>query len=398
MSDFPNTPDVTMSVSPDHHWCYQFTIPLLFDDCLSLLQKLCTMWAKMNEIITDFNEWNEEFNTWATAVENDITDLKNKYIDLEKRVSTAESNITTIQGQINTIQNDITSIKNQLTQINDKLSSYNTRISNLETWRKNVDEWMADIDNWCSEINTIVDNLRHDLTSLTSRVKALEDLLANLNIKIPIKILDLNGTANDAKWKAIWNNWWAWFGNTVSFPTTLPYANYEYSPNWMWWDTATAPARELTVGSLGQPVILCKLPFIAVAKSVWDHSPTRDEVAAVTPYFAPNSNIMPSTAWFDIPLTTAYPYTADEIKFQTGVIPFLPQYSYLFKHIGNYQSPDMTLSHSVECCCRIQIPANATTAKMAIAPSFLTVAAVPADNSNPEGVHDFYIYCVCENG
>ena len=43
-------------------WHHQFTIPLLFDDCLSLLQKVCALWAKLNDVIDALNEFNDEFN------------------------------------------------------------------------------------------------------------------------------------------------------------------------------------------------------------------------------------------------------------------------------------------------------------------------------------------------
>lgn len=36
-----------------------------FDDCLSLLQKVCALWGKLNDVIDSLNEFNNEFNVWA---------------------------------------------------------------------------------------------------------------------------------------------------------------------------------------------------------------------------------------------------------------------------------------------------------------------------------------------
>lgn len=391
MSDFPNTPDFPMVGLPDHHWCHQFTIPLLFDDCLSMLQKFCVMWAKLNEVITHFNKWNTEFQTWAEYVEANLTDLKAKYTALEKRVATNETNISSIQSQLTSIQGDLTSIRSQLVTINSTLSSLTNRISTLEQWRDTVD---ASI----NSINTNISKLQADLTALTARVKKLEDLLANLNIIPPIKVINLNGAAHDTEWSALWDKWWVWFNARCAFTEALPSSRFTRCDNLYWQDTTTAPGRELTVGQLGQPVVLSKLPFVAVVKSLWASKPSIADVARVTPVL--HGTRMPDNPFFECPLTTPFPYTIDEIKFQTGVIPFLPDYSFLYKIISPSAgvTPTVCNTQSIECCVRIQMTKNANTCKMAIVPSFMTVAVVPHVIGQQEGAYDFYLYCVAENG
>ena len=64
-------------------WNHQFTIPLLFDDCLSLLQKVCALWAKLNDVIDASNKFNDKFNIWAKVVEDSLKDLYAKYETLD---------------------------------------------------------------------------------------------------------------------------------------------------------------------------------------------------------------------------------------------------------------------------------------------------------------------------
>lgn len=397
MSDFPNTPDFPMVALPDHHWCHQFTIPLLFDDCLSLLQKLCTMWAKLNEVITGFNEWNTEFQVWAESVETNITDLYSKYTALVKRVTNIESDITDIKVRLANIESDLTIIKNRLAKIENDIKDINDNITI-------INQKITNLTNSITVINNEVIKLESDLTELTARVKKLEDLLANLNIIPPIKVLDLNGSDHDAQWRAIWNNWWTWFKPHLDFSLdgTIPATQFEYCANWYWWDTTTAPAREISVGQLGQPVVLCKLPFVAVAKSVWTSRPTTEDIIAKAPrmdFLAIN----PGDAFFNVPLTTAFPYTMDEFKFQTSVLPFLPPTSIVCKVNATrnqgtvYKAPMASLSE--ECSVRMRILNNNLTGKLAIVPSLLFVGAVPNQATTDINVpYDLYIWCVAENG
>ena len=78
-------------------WNHQFTIPLLFDDCLSLLQRVCALWAKLNDVIDSLNDFNAEFNSWAKSVEDSLKDLYAKYSALESRVTKNEQDIASIK-------------------------------------------------------------------------------------------------------------------------------------------------------------------------------------------------------------------------------------------------------------------------------------------------------------
>lgn len=205
-------------------WNHQFTIPLLFDDCLSLLQKVCALWAELNDVIDSLNEFNDEFNVWAKNVEDSLKDLYAKYIAIENRVTKNEQDIAKIQA---------------------------------------------------------------DMTALEARVKKLEDLLKNLNIIPPQTVLDLttNESAWQNVWNSWWN-WFC--SNVITFASGDSKSNWEYSANLKWHDTTTQPTRKIQIGYLGQPVCSFKLPFIAVRKSVWNSKPTFEQILQAAPNFTTN--------------------------------------------------------------------------------------------------------------
>lgn len=360
-------------------WHHQFTIPLLFDDCLSLLQKVCALWAKLNDVIDALNEFNNEFNVWAKSVEESLKDLYAKYEALDTRVTNIEEQLQNIQTELNDIKNDITNI--------------NQRLDNIENRVSNIENEITDIEQSISNINNSITQIQADMTALEARVKKLEDLLKNLNIIPPQTILDL--TDDDTAWSNVWDAWWNWFcTNVISFSKGDSKSNWELSNNLKWHDTITRPKRTIQIGYLGQPVALVKLPFIAVRKSVWTSKPTVTQINGVAPNFKTNA-LYPANGFFDLTLTQQFGYTIDEVKLMTSYIPFLTPDSIIVK-IDNMWGYN-TLA--VQTDVRLQIPKTGTAAKLAIIPQSLTLAAVPnAEDPASATAWDLYIYCIAENG
>ena len=262
-------------------WHHQFTIPLLFDDCLSLLQKVCALWAKLNDVIDSLNDFNTEFNVWAKSVEDSLKDLYAKYNALESRVTKNEQDIASINQKLSSIESELNTIKNDIANINN-------RLSNIENILSTAESEIASIKNSISNINNSIAQIRSDISALESRVKRLEDLLKNLNIIPPQTVLDL--TENESEWRNVWNSWWNWFcANVITFANGDSKSNWEYSANLKWHDTTTQPTRKIQIGYLGQPVCSFKLPFIAVRKSVWNSKPTFDQILQVAPTFNTNT-------------------------------------------------------------------------------------------------------------
>lgn len=360
-------------------WHHQFTIPLLFDDCLSLLQKVCALWAKLNDVIDSLNEFNDEFNAWAKSVEDSLKDLYTKYEALDTRV-------TNIEEQLQSIQNELTNIKNDISNIEQRLDNIETRVSNIENE-------ITDIKQSISNINNSITQIQADMTALEARIKHLEDLLKNLNIIPPQTILDL--TDNDSAWATVWGEWWNWFcANIIDFANGDSKSNWVLSNNLKWHDTVTQPKRKIQIGYLGQPVALVKLPFIAVRKNVWTSKPTVAQINEVTPHFKTNA-LYPANGFFNLTLTHEFGYVMDEVKLMTSYIPFLTSDSVIVKS-DNYWS---YTSFAVQTDVRLQIPQTGTSAKLAIVPQSITLAAVPnAEDVSQATAWDLYIYCIAENG
>lgn len=360
-------------------WHHQFTIPLLFDDCLSLLQKVCALWAKLNDVIDALNEFNVEFNAWAKSVEESLKDLYAKYESLDTRV-------TNIENELESIQNELTNIKNDISNIEQRLDNVENRISNVENEITDIKQSISNIENSITQIQA-------DMTALEVRVKKLEDLLKNLNIIPPQTILDL--TDNDSAWATVWGAWWDWFcANVINFAGGDSKTNWELSNNLKWHDTVTKPKRTIQIGYLGQPVALVKLPFIAVRKSVWPSKPTITQINAVAPNLKANA-LYPANGFFNLTLTQEFGYTMDEVKLMTSYIPFLTKDSVIAK-IDNMWA---YTSLAVQADVRLQIPKTGTNAKLAIVPQNITLAAVPnAEDVSIATAWDLYIYCIAENG
>ena len=360
-------------------WHHQFTIPLLFDDCLSLLQKVCALWAKLNDVIDALNEFNNEFNVWAKSVEESLKDLYAKYQALDTRV-------TNIENELQSIQNELTNIKNDISNIEQRLDNVENRISNVENEITDIKQSISNIENSITQIQA-------DMTALEARVKKLEDLLKNLNIIPPQTILDL--TDDDTAWSNVWDAWWNWFcTNVISFSKGDSKTNWVLSNNLKWHDTITRPKRTIQIGYLGQPVALVKLPFIAVRKSVWTSKPTITQINGVAPNFKTNA-LYPANGFFDLTLTQQFGYTIDEVKLMTSYIPFLTPDSVIVK-IDNMWAYN---TFAVQTDVRLQIPKTGTAAKLAIIPQSLTLAAVPnAEDPVSATAWDLYIYCIAENG
>lgn len=359
-------------------WHHQFTIPLLFDDCLSLLQKVCALWAKLNDVIDALNEFNDEFNAWAKSVEDSLKDLYAKYQALDTRV-------TNIENELQSIQTELTNIKNDISNIEQRLDSVENRISNVENE-------ITDIKQSISDINNSITRIQADMTALDARVKKLEDLLKNLNIIPPI---DIYNATDEEFATGLWVNWWNWIKNKLTFTDTAPVSNWEYSANVVWWDTTTHLPRYFQLGRISQPLTLCKLPFVAVCKGVFDHQPSITELRNASPQYQ-YASFTAGNGFFDFTLTAPFGYTMDEIKFQTSYIPFLPVSSVLYT---NDNASGVKWVKNINCGVRLQVPNKGTAAKLCISTETLVLAVCPDSVPVTSTTKwDMYIYAVAENG
>ena len=366
-------------------WHHQFTIPLLFDDCLSLLQKVCALWAKLNDVIDALNEFNDEFNTWAKSVEDSLKDLYAKYTALEARVSKNEHDIENIKQEIASIKQTLESLVEQISEINGHLF-------NIDESLTNMNKVINNIQNSIDSINWNIQNIKSDISALEARVKKLEDLLKNLNIIPPI---DIYNATDEEFASGLWVNWWNWLKPKLYIEDGSSLDLWEYSPNVVWWDVTTHLPRYFQLGRISQPLTLCKLPFVAVRKGVFDHLPSMSELKLPSPRYG-NTAFTAGNGFFNFQLTTPFGYTIDEIKFQTSYIPFLPDQSILYT-VTTGGNPSAV--KNINCGVRLQVPNEGTAAKLCVSTETLVLGVCPDSVPITSATKwDMYIYAVAENG
>lgn len=202
----------------------QHTIPLLFDDCMTLLEKLQALWYKLNELIEDYDKFKNDFFAWKEEVEQIINQILQEIENINNRLDKIEQDIQNIKQEI---QN----IKNLIEQIQQDIQNINTAISN---------------------INNRIDNLEQQIHSLNQRITNIENTLADLNIVVPQELFNENN--NDWFVSAIGNQYLA----AISIGSSL--SGWEISPKL--YNADISPAVSFKVGYLGFPIVYAKLPLI----------------------------------------------------------------------------------------------------------------------------------------
>ena len=284
-----------------HIGCIQHTLPLLFDDCLTILEKLDALWCKLNDLITDYDEFKSDFEQWKGEVEDTIDDiiaelgkLDARIDSLEGRMDAAETAISNLQTTVQQLRTDLTALQTTVTNLGNRLTTVEGNISSIQTSISNMSD--------------LIGNLGLDLAMLSSRVTALEQLLNNLNIIVPEELFK----ENDIDW-FITNVSTPWLLRMGLSPATytplrkiVPVAT----------DVGTIPAVSFKVGVLGFPIVQAKIPLMysftpgsnitdeasfyanirsdatmqAFVKAVQDKANSAEAFANITLYNAPTFN------------------------------------------------------------------------------------------------------------
>lgn len=300
----------------------QHTIPLLFDDCMTLLEKLQALWYKLNELIEDYDKFKNDFFAWKAEVEQIINQILQEIENINNRLDKIEQDIQNIKQEI---QN----IKNLIEQIQQDIQNINTAISN---------------------INKRIDNLEQQINSLNQRITNIENTLADLNIVVPQELFNENN--NNWFVSAIGNQYLA----TISTGSSL--SGWEISPKL--YNADISPAVSFKVGYLGFPIVYAKLPLIfrkpgtisansnsinALLLAMYNQSQKQDPFVRITLAKAPD---------FDI---------TDEFKFPAA-------YLVTSTIIGNAERTELvdsnnilrTMNPSTELSVRVQLTKNSKSA------------------------------------
>lgn len=363
---------------PWYHWHFwpfsgfnnMFTQPLLFDDSLTLLQKIAMLWKKLYDLIQDYEQFKKDFATWKAQVESALADLAAEIEALDARVTALEECCedmrawkdlidawkATIDAWKTSVDADIAEIKEALdalgdpTQLVQQITNNTTNITNLGTdvtelqrVVNNHTTNLSQLDQSVTNLGNSITTLETDLTALTNRVSANEDditdiknALARLDIQLPEQLID------DTNFGSFADAWYAWISNycdTAAGHTSGTFAaalartlktvpgDIEPVPG-----GAGYPATSLTIGKLGQNIVLCKLPLLL--KATLTQATTEANVANVMTEIKQlvtdsgldqlfRKGITSRNPYFTGTGLTAYPYLIDNCKFLTSYMVFM---------------------------------------------------------------------------
>lgn len=331
-----------------HRWADQFTQPLLFDDCLSLLQKIDALWRKLSDLISDYNQFKDDFNTWKSQVEDTIDELTGRIADLETLTSTHTSQITALQTLTGNHTTQLSELRQELTTLgNTVTNTFNAYDSTLTT-----------MGNTISSHTTTLNNLSGRVTALENQYQDLLDLLESVHINPVVRLVE-NSSAD-----RVLTQWFDWFKTTYGVPATSPL--YNATPTRTLEQVTAGCAME--AGYLGSPILRVKFPLMAVFTM---SGTTVDDVAqALLTDFATwtnSSGTMNPTNFVDFTLDTAYPYEVyDQYKALGGYQLFAPTTSRVLRCV---MLPDGTAHgeyvKQIVTGCRVSLVSESTTCRIA---------------------------------
>lgn len=290
----------------------QHTIPLLFDDCMTLLEKLQALWYKLNELIEDYDKFKSDFFEWKEEVEQIINQILQEIDNINDRLDKIEQDITDIKQDIKNIKELIEQIQNDI----------------------------EDIKNSINNINQRIDNLQNQINNLDNRITNIENTLADLNIVVPVELFNEN------------NN--SWFVNNIAntYLTTIGSPS-GWSAAAKLYDADINPAVSFKVGYLGFPIVYAKLPLIfRKAGTIADNSSS-----IATLMLAMYRQSQKADPFVRIQLATAPQFTiTDEFKFPAAYLVTSTQ-------IGDAKRTELTgassflstLNSSTELSVRVQL-------------------------------------------
>lgn len=420
---------------PWYHWHFwpfsgfnnMFTQPLLFDDSLTLLQKVAMLWKKLYDLIQDYEQFKKDFAAWKAQVESALADLASAIEALDGRLTELENccdemqewktiidawksgldqwksgidqSITNINQTIQEM-GDISELRQTVTNQGNTISNHTQRITALENSYNTLN-------NTVTNLGTQVNGLRTDLTALAGRVttnegniQTLFDMFSALDYQPPVDIID------SSNWTQCGEAWYDWIaahcdqitGHGAGTFKGILARTEEVVPGVV----SPITPKQLTIGRLGSNVVLCKLPFILTANL--SQSTTAGNLANVmneVVQICENSGLK---AFFINPLTSADPYFTANVKtpypydippsnFHTSYLQFMYGAA-AANAINNMYSiawtPDGTSytikpAKSIECNVRIQITKDATTFKGQVSGNELYFAIY-------NGVVNFYFH------
>lgn len=404
---------------PWYHWHFwpfsgfnnMFTQPLLFDDSLTLLQKVAMLWKKLYDLIQDYEKFKADFATWKAQVESALADLAQAIEELDGRLDTLEQCCDDMQAWKDIIDawksgldqwregvnQDITQINQTITEMGD-ISELRQTVTNQGNTISNHTQRIGTLENNYTTLNRAVTDLGgrvtrlgDDLTALTRRVSANEEDIASiqeqlnrLDIRLPLQIVD------STNFDALGNAWYNWLcayadaraGNASGTCAGIWTRTDDFHPSLLPPDHSK-PRKQLTIGKAGQNFTEAVLPLMLTANLTTPTTLANEaQVVSEVMQKITTSGIdmlyrkglaAQEESYFHFTGLAAYPYANNLITFQTSYILFQPEawsatalsalYAVTFDQNGGYT---VQRANSIRQDVRLFMTADSTDCKLAV--------------------------------
>lgn len=420
---------------PWYHWHFwpfsgfnnMFTQPLLFDDSLTLLQKVAMLWKKLYDLIQDYEQFKKDFAAWKAQVESALHDLAQAIEELDGRLDTLEQCCDDMQAwkdvidawksgleqwregvnqditQINqTIQEmgDISELRQTVTNQGNTINNHTQRITTLENNYTTLNQTVTNLGNRVTQLGNDLTALTRRVTTNESDITNIKNALERLDIQLPVSLID------STNWAAVQSSWYDWISahcDSVTGHASGTFKNVlalqdEVVPGVV----SPVTPKQLTVGRLGANIVLCKLPFILKANlstptttanlaQVLSEVVSICETSGLKGFFV--NPLTSADPYFTATLLTPYPYDIPPSNFHTSYLQFMygaapaGQINNMFKISWAPDGNSYTIetAKSIECNVRIQLTKDATTAKVQVSGNELYFAIY-------NGVVNFYFH------
>lgn len=376
---------------PWYHWHFwpfsgfnnMFTQPLLFDDSLTLLQKVAMLWKKLYDLIQDYEQFKANFATWKAQVESALADLASAIEELDGRLDDLENCCEEMQEWKSGIDQWKTGVDQSITQINQTISN----MGDITQLRNTVNQHTQQI----TQLGQQVTQLGNNLAALTQRVTAneediagIQDQLNRLDIRLPLQIVD------STNFDTLGNAWYNWLcayadaraGNASGTCAGIWTRTDDFHPSLLPPDHSK-PRKQLTIGKAGQNFTEAVLPLMLMANLTTPTTPA-NEAAVVTEVMqkitASGIDMLyrkglaaQEESYFHFTGLAAYPYANNLITFQTSYILFQPEawsstalsalYAVTFDQSGGYT---VQRANSIRQDVRLFMTENSNDCKLAV--------------------------------
>lgn len=394
---------------PWYHWHFwpftgfnnMFTQPLLFDDSLSLLQKVAMLWKKLYDLIQDYEQFKKDFATWKVQVESALADLAQAIEDLDARLEQCCDEMQEWKEVIDAwksgldqwregVNQNITQINQTITEMGDisalrqTVSNHTQRISTLENDYTTLNQTVTDLGGQVTQLGDDLTALARRVTANEEDIASIQDQLNRLDIRLPLQIVD------STNFDALGNAWYNWLcayadartGNASGTCAGIWTRTDDFHPSLLPPDHSK-PRKQLTIGKAGQNFTEAVLPLMLMANLT---TPTTiaNEAQVVTEVMqmitASGIDMLyrkglaaQEESYFHFTALAAYPYANNLITFQTSYLLFQPEawsstalsalYSVTFDQNGGYT---VQRANSIRQDVRLFMTANSTDCKLAV--------------------------------